>query len=222
MAPTSILAYVDNYCERTAAGLLNEPLNAITNASFLIAAWMLFTLYRASRQKDREMETLISCIALVGFGSLAFHTFANFLAMMADVFPIVIFTCYFLWVAFRRLMAWNRLAAFAGVVAFLLVGAKMDSVPADYSFNGSVAYFPCLAALILMGWHLRRRQHPSAALLLKSAGCFTASLTFRSIDMAVCSAFPIGTHFLWHSLNGVVLYLLGKSLLKQAPAQRSQ
>jgi hypothetical protein len=30
---------MDAYCERTAPGLLAEPLNAITNTSFLIAAW---------------------------------------------------------------------------------------------------------------------------------------------------------------------------------------
>jgi hypothetical protein len=30
--------YMDVYCERTGPGLLAEPLNAVTNASFLIAA----------------------------------------------------------------------------------------------------------------------------------------------------------------------------------------
>jgi hypothetical protein len=219
MTAASLFAYVDNYCERTAAGLLNEPLNALTNASFLIAAWMLLALYRAGSQKDREAEGLIACIALVGFGSLTFHTAANTLAMMADVFPIVIFTCYYLWLAFRRLIGWNSLAAFAGVVAFLLIGAKMDSVPPEYSFNGSVAYFPCLAALIAIGWHLRRRRHAAAPLLLKAAGVFTASLTFRSMDMLVCAQLAIGTHFLWHSLNGYVLYLLGRSVMKPAAPQ---
>ena len=33
--------YMDAYCERTGPGLLAEPLNAITNASFLIAAPLL-------------------------------------------------------------------------------------------------------------------------------------------------------------------------------------
>jgi hypothetical protein len=32
-------AYMDAYCERTGPGLLAEPLDAITNGSFLIAAW---------------------------------------------------------------------------------------------------------------------------------------------------------------------------------------
>ncbi len=37
-------AYMDAYCERTAPGLLKEPLNAITNSSFLIAAWAAWFL----------------------------------------------------------------------------------------------------------------------------------------------------------------------------------
>jgi hypothetical protein len=39
------------------------------------------------------------------------------------------------------------------------------------------------------------------------------SLVFRSIDQAVCASFPLGTHFLWHCLNGLVLYLLLRAAL---------
>ena len=31
------------------------------------------------------------------------------------------------------------------------------------------------------------------------------SLFFRTVDDAVCGAVPVGTHFLWHILNGVML-----------------
>jgi hypothetical protein len=34
------------------------------------------------------------------------------------------------------------------------------------------------------------------------------SITARTIDMAVCAAFPLGTHFLWHLLNALTLYIL--------------
>lgn len=214
MTPTSLLSPIDNYCERTTAAFWSEPLNAATNASFFIAAFMLYRLYRRTALKDREMEALISCIAVVGLGSLAFHTYANFLAMMADVIPIVIFVCYYLFVAFQRLLGFDKIKAFAAVVVFLLIGAKSGSLPPEYSLNGSMAYFPCLLALIGMSWILYKRQHPSAKLLLQAALLFVASITFRSMDMAVCAHFPIGTHFLWHSLNGAVLYLLGKSVLK--------
>jgi hypothetical protein len=36
-------------------------------------------------------------------------------------------------------------------------------------------------------------------------GILAVSLVFRSIDQAVCPGFPLGTHFLWHVLNAVML-----------------
>lgn len=32
-----------------------------------------------------------------------------------------------------------------------------------------------------------------------------ASLTARSVDEMLCALFPMGTHFLWHILNGIML-----------------
>jgi hypothetical protein len=37
---------------------------------------------------------------------------------------------------------------------------------------------------------------------------FAISLAFRTADSALCPAFPLGIHFIWHVLNAVVLYLL--------------
>ena len=37
---------------------------------------------------------------------------------------------------------------------------------------------------------------------------FVVSLAFRTMDQAVCPAFPLGTHFIWHLLNAGVLYIL--------------
>jgi hypothetical protein len=43
--------------------------------------------------------------------------------------------------------------------------------------------------------------HSKRAALYASVALALAivALTFRTIDLSVCSAFPIGTHFLWHS-----------------------
>jgi hypothetical protein len=51
-------AYMDAYCERTGPGPLAEPLNAITNASFLIAAWAAWLLGDAHGPRiDRHTRT---------------------------------------------------------------------------------------------------------------------------------------------------------------------
>ena len=35
---------IDLYCERTAPGLWEEPINALTNLSFFVAAWFAWRL----------------------------------------------------------------------------------------------------------------------------------------------------------------------------------
>ena len=38
--------------------------------------------------------------------------------------------------------------------------------------------------------------------------------TLRTVDGAVCTVMPIGTHFLWHCLNAVVLFLVGSPIIR--------
>jgi hypothetical protein len=69
----------------------------------------------------------------------------------------------------------------------------------------SAFYWP-VPVLILGYAAVLWRQAPGTARgLATGAAILVASLTFRSLDMAVCAALPVGTHFLWHVLNGVML-----------------
>ena len=43
----------------------------------------------------------------------------------------------------------------------------------------------------------------------------------RSIDLSVCPYFPVGTHFLWHILNGGVVYLVMHVLILNQPEAKS-
>ena len=49
------------------------------------------------------------------------------------------------------------------------------------------------------------------------AGMLAVSLIFRTIDEAVCGAFPLGTHFLWHILNAVLLGWMIRVLVRHRP-----
>lgn len=211
----SLLDPIRNYCERTSDTLLSEPLNAVSNAAFFIAAWALWRTYCAlpQEQRTRPVAILIAMITLVGIGSMLFHTFANGLTMIFDVVPISLLTLYYLWLALRQLLGYSRLHTAMKLLVFVLVAMQMPHLPAQFRFNGSVDYFPCLAALLLIGGALHKRHHPAAPWLLRGALCFIVSLTFRSIDFLICPTFPLGTHFLWHSLNGLMLYLLVRGIM---------
>jgi hypothetical protein len=44
--------------------------------------------------------------------------------------------------------------------------------------------------------------------LALAALVFAISLGLRTVDNAICPQVPLGTHFIWHILNAVVLYVL--------------
>ena len=85
---------IDLYCERTDPSLWAEPVNALSNAAFLLAALAAFMHWRRDGAGDAPSFALIAVVALVGAGSFAFHTLATRGAMWLDVVPIGIFTLY--------------------------------------------------------------------------------------------------------------------------------
>ncbi len=79
--------------------------------------------------------------------------------------------------------------------------------------NGSIIYAPALVLVTVLGLvHLVREHHDRYA-LIAAAGAFMMALGFRAIDNAVCAAFPVGTHFLWHLLTALSLYLAMRALI---------
>jgi hypothetical protein len=197
---------INLYCERTDASLWAEPINALTNVAFLVAAALALALWRRHAVGDRATLALIAITALIGFGSFAFHTLATRGAVLLDVIPIALFVYGYLYLALRRFLHVPLAAARGIVVVFVLLSRALSWVlPADW-LNGSHEYFPPLAALVVVGF-LARRDRAGRAVLL-AAGLFLISLTFRTLDKAVCAGIPIGTHFIWHMLNAAVLYIL--------------
>jgi hypothetical protein len=139
----------------------------------------------------------------VGFGSFAFHTLATRGAMWLDVIPIGLFIYGYFLLAMRRflLLSWSALMLLVG---FIALSTGLGSLIPREALNGSSGYLPALAALIILGSNLRRNRVGQT--LLVAAGLFVVSLAFRIVDLDVCAAWPLGTHFLWHLLNAAVLY----------------
>src|SRR5215472_12061663 len=99
-----LCAPVDNYCERTSAALGAEPVNALTNVAFLIAAWAAWRLRskHPNPAADGILNILIAMIAVVGIGSFLFHTVATRWAEWGDVIPILVFVVVYLWFLLSR------------------------------------------------------------------------------------------------------------------------
>ena len=197
---------IDLYCERTAAGLLAEPLNAVTNIFFLVAAAMALRLARREGMRGMSGFLLPALLLAIGVGSALFHTFATPLASLADTVPILLFQLAFLALYARGVIGLERVAAVLFLGAYMLTILFFAQLPQDW-LNGSIGYLPALFFVAGLGfWH---RFHVARGrwLLMGAAGIFAVSLTLRSLDMALCAIIPAGVHFIWHTLNALVLYM---------------
>ena len=213
------------YCERGLdPAFWAEPLNAITNAAFIVAALLATRIWLSQPPAERGWFELflIGVVYVIGIGSFLFHTFATVWAALADTIPIGIFMMAYLAYALRRFVGLNWLwIALAMVLFFLsLWQASVTRCDGGPCFNGSLAYFPAFAALILVGIVLRVQGHAASASLIGAGLIFALSLTFRTLDQSLCgytvlpSAIPVGLHFMWHVLNATLLYLLVRAGLR--------
>jgi Ceramidase len=198
-----MLEPIDAYCERTSAAYWAEPVNALTNAAFLIAAVVMWRR-TAGLPLARAMSVVIG---VIGVGSYLFHTHANGLTASMDVGPILIFILLYIFAATRDLLAHGWRWAAGAVVAFFPYAALM--VPAFdrvMPFLGSSAGYAPIPVLILgYAAALWRRAPDTARGMVVGAVILMVSLTFRTLDEPLCDQLPLGTHFLWHLLNGLML-----------------
>ncbi len=213
--PATIFAY----CERDSdPAFWAEPLNAVTNAGFLAAALAgaIMLARRRGESWPAWQSFFILNLAAIGVGSFLFHTRPNSATVLADTVPIGVFMLAYLAFAVRRFMgaSWPAtIAAEASFLALIAAAFRARALDASLGLNGSIGYLPALFAMLAVGVWLARRRHPAASFVLAAGVTFAVSLTLRSIDRAVCDetvAFGhrAGTHFLWHILNSVTLFLL--------------
>ena len=202
---------IDQYCERLDPSFWAEPVHALTNAAFIAAAVMALMDWRRGGSTDRAVLALIIVVFAIGLGSFAFHTLATRGARLLDVIPIGVFIYGYFLLALRRMLGIPWLYAVVLLIAFMILSNGLAIAVPREVLNGSTGYFPALGALLIIGWLLRDSTQGRAMLI--AAAIFTASLALRIVDLGICNAFPLGTHFLWHVLNAMLLYLLLRGAL---------
>lgn len=195
---------LDFYCERCDAGFWAEPINAISNIAFLIAALSAYLSARRLNAMTPIVKTLITLAVLVALGSFAFHTFATRWTQLLDIGPIFAFElCVLAWYL-RRAAGLSVTTTTLGCVAMFVASVWLIRYPTVA--NGSLMYAPTLLAIVGMNVYQLWKDEPGHVWSTTLLIAFSISLCFRTVDMALCAAIPIGTHFLWHAVNGVVLY----------------
>lgn len=207
---------IDAYCERLGPGLWAEPLNALTNLAFLVAALIAARGMRADAPPLGP--TLAAILAAIGLGSGLFHTFANGLTALLDVLAIAAFVFVYVFAVNRHVLGWSRGLAWASMLVLppclALATTGFARLP---GFDVSAAYWSVAALIGGYGLILWPRRPAFARGLLLGAAILAVSITARSVDLALCAVLPRGTHFLWHVLNAVMLGWMIETYRRAAP-----
>jgi hypothetical protein len=209
---------IDQYCERLDPSFWAEPVNALTNVAFIVAAGMALMDWRRGGSNDRAVLALIIVVFAIGLGSFAFHTLATQGAKLLDVIPIGVFIYGYFLLALRRMLCVRWVYSLVLLIAFIALSNALALLVPREVLNGSAGYLPALGALVVFGgmsW-----DSAQGRAMLTAAVIFIVSLELRIADLEICDAFPLGTHFLWHVLNAVVLYVLLRGAL--APTARAK
>lgn len=190
---------IDAYCERTDFSLWSEPINAITNAAFLIAALIIWR--RTSGLMGARALTII--LFTIGIGSTLFHTFATTWASTADVVPIVLFILLYLFLVHLHITRWPVWMAVIGTLGFIPYAIGIKFVLRDIPFfEISSFYWAVPISLLLYAPFIGGK---TARGFIFGAALLSLSITLRSLDETLCAQWPIGTHFAWHILNALML-----------------
>jgi len=219
---------IDLYCERTGPEFWNEPVNALTNLAFILAGAVAWRDMSRRDHADRLEQGVIVLAGSIGVGSFLFHTFAERWAEQADVLPIWCFAASFVLLTVYRstgqdVMRTGRIAVIAVVAAGSIVlvtggGLMPDDDDQALPLNGSLQYAPALVALLVFTAIAQWRGHPARRHFLMATLIFCLALFFRSIDLLACTATGgIGTHFLWHLLNALMIGILLQGLVRKMP-----
>lgn len=210
---------INVYCERTDFAFWGEPLNALTNIAFIIAAYFCYRLYRTSERIDFYALTLIMLLVYVGIGSFLFHTLAERWAALADIIPIGLLILTYYIAMMRRVfhVRWLVVAGLFGL--FPIAYAGINTLP---FLSATAFYFPALMMMIIFAAFYIILGKKEKQVLPFAAFIFVISLAARVADHKLCGAFPYGTHFIWHICNASVLYLAFRAYWLNANVKHSQ
>jgi hypothetical protein len=196
--------YVDGYCERIAPGLWGEPLNSLSNLAFLLVAVLVWRLAAG----DRVGRLLAGLIGLIFVASSVFHLLATRWAGAADSLAILVFVLVYAGLFPRVFFGWRLW--WLGPPAFLALTVVT-------ALLGGGLYLSALIGLAAFAALLAFKRDTAWTHFAVAGAIFALSLSLRTLDRDVCDYVPVGTHFLWHLLNGLVLYLVSRAIVRNRP-----
>ena len=193
------------YCERTSSDILGEPINFFTNLFFIIFSVLLLF------NKSILNKKYALLIFLIGVGSMLFHSIPNRLTGFLDIFFIISFIFYYIFTLYIKLNIKKYISAIISIV-FIVICFVFGIFSKNTLLGSSAFYLPIIFHMLFLYLYFlnNKKIYMYHNLFLFILVLFSFSLLLRSVDLYLCNLFFIGTHFIWHILNALVLYLLVK------------
>ena len=188
---------VDFYCERTTDHWFDEPFGLLSNLCFIAAG-----IHQMMRSGGWSLgaRILVTLMFGIGIGSGLFHAFATQNTLLMDVIPINLFIISAMWILLRAHIGLGIPLVVLIIAAVLGTSALLPT----NILNGSAGYLPSLLTLLVIA--AIHADGSAKVALWRATVLFLFALIFRSLDNALCLHILIGTHFVWHGLNAIVLW----------------
>lgn len=213
------------YCEKTIFETFFEPANSLSNLGFFVSSFCIYHFLTRSQKSLFHRYYFAIVVLCIAIGSFLWHFYPTKLTVILDSVPIFIFMLSFLIfysseIAKTRFHSYWMIGFFFVFVpsfsylANLFVQTFFQTKISSMGYASVITYF--LVLQIYNSFH--KKTEISKAILISAL--FGCSIFFRAIDVPICQQFPLGTHFIWHILNSITLFLMVK-LLYQIRFQRT-
>lgn len=215
------------YCEQALSAGVFEPINTLTNLFFVAAGILLFIRLRRNERLDLKGIWFSSLLIIIGFGSYAWHFQRTNFNLMADSIPIGLFVLSYLYFYLARITnkLLNRLLLFFGffIYTFFVNRVLNEVAKGGFFENGGLSYTITLSYFLFLQIYTYFFKPELLKKSLVIVMLFFTSIVFRQLDLKLCELLGFGTHFIWHILNSIVLYLFVRLLYytKSFPATES-
>ena len=209
---------VDIYCERLDASFWAEPINAISNLSFIVAGLLLWRL------RSPRATVMAILLILIGLGSFSFHTYANRLTGLFDVLAIALYLIAFAFLIpkqWLRSSIWIQLGSvLVLIICIVLTQLLIGTLKPTFPWLPPGMYLGAWLTLIIYALVTQSSNSQAARFLWLAIIIFPFSLMSRQLDIPLCD-FTGGSHWLWHLINGLTLYLSSYGLCSK-PHHKSE
>ncbi|KKU75860.1 MAG: hypothetical protein UY01_C0002G0003 [Candidatus Nomurabacteria bacterium GW2011_GWB1_47_6] len=188
------------YCEHIMGHFLSQPLNAISNIAYFLAAFLSYIYLR--QHTAPKLYVLPILLGVVGIGSMWWHITNSSIGDILDTYSIALFASVTTLLFLTKITKSKIIAAvsFAALLSFVLMAERFVAL------NGSLPYVVLLGGFLIAG-KIYVKKFPSVKVVFISTSLtFLIAITLRSLDIFLCPILPFGTHFIWHILIAVFGY----------------